>query len=102
MVTSHGSKMKDFLNILMPEQVNWIIQDFQVLDFAHCSLTMLDIPLLSTFVERWHEETSSFHLLFGETTITLDDVSSLFHLPIDGRTWTTPVLSMSLACQTIA
>jgi len=35
-------------------------------------------------VERWHEETSSFHLPFGEMTVTLDDVACLLHLPIDG------------------
>jgi len=35
-------------------------------------------------VKGWHEETSNFHLLFGEMTVTLDDVSSLLHLPIDG------------------
>ena len=35
------------------------------------------------FAERWHEETSSFHLAFGEITVTLDDVSCLLHLPID-------------------
>ena len=34
--------------------------------------------------ERWHEETSSFCLPFGEMTVTLDDVSCLLHLPIDG------------------
>jgi hypothetical protein len=26
----------------------------------------------------------SFHVLFGEMTVTLDDVSCLLHLPIDG------------------
>ena len=35
-------------------------------------------------MERWHEETSSFHLPFGEMTITLDDVASLLHIAIDG------------------
>ncbi|KAH1256910.1 Protein MAIN-LIKE 1 [Glycine max] len=37
---------------------------------------------MSTFVERWHKETSSFHLPVGEVTITLGDVASLLHLPI--------------------
>src|SRR3954463_15374192 len=37
------------------------------------------------FVERWHRETSSFHLPVGEMTITLHDVQCLFHLPIRGR-----------------
>ncbi|KAH1257993.1 Protein MAIN-LIKE 1 [Glycine max] len=39
---------------------------------------------MSTFKERWHKETSSFHLLVGEVTITFDDVASLLHLPITG------------------
>ncbi|KAH1215221.1 Protein MAIN-LIKE 1 [Glycine max] len=40
--------------------------------------------LLSAFVKWWHRETSSFHLPVGELTITLDDVSSLLHLPVVG------------------
>ena len=44
----------------------------------------IDHVLCSAFAERWHEETSSFHLPFGEMTVTLDDVSCLLHLPIDG------------------
>ncbi|KAH1264681.1 Protein MAIN-LIKE 1 [Glycine max] len=43
-----------------------------------------DRGLLSAFVERWHRETFSFHLLVGELTITLDDVSFLLHLPVIG------------------
>ena len=39
---------------------------------------------MSTFVERWHKETSTFHLPIGEQTITMDDVVSLLHLPIVG------------------
>ncbi|XP_039684976.1 protein MAIN-LIKE 1-like [Medicago truncatula] len=45
---------------------------------------MIDHGLICAFVERWHEETSSFHLPFGEMTVTLDDVAYLLHLPIDG------------------
>jgi len=41
--------------------------------------------LISAFVERWHAETNSFHLPIGEMIITLDDVSSLLHLPILGQ-----------------
>ena len=37
---------------------------------------------MSTFVERWHKETSSFHLPIGNMSITLDDVASLLHLPV--------------------
>lgn len=63
---------------------------------------MLDIPLLTAFVERWHKETSLFHLLFKEMTIIIYDVSSLFHLPMTDRFWTTHVISQSLACLTVA
>ena len=35
--------------------------------------------------ERWHEETSNFHLPVGEMTITLDDVACLLGIPITGR-----------------
>ena len=46
--------------------------------------TVIDHGLCSAFVERWHEEKSSFHLLFREMTVTLDDVSCLLHLLIEG------------------
>ena len=48
------------------------------------SYSLIDHGLICAFVERWHEETSSFHLPFGEMTVTLDDVACLLHLPIDG------------------
>lgn len=101
-MTSHASKLKDFPKIPMPEQVSRIVRDFELLDFSHCSITVLDAPLLTTFVKRWNKETSSFHIPFGEMTIILDDVSSLFHLPIGVRFWMALVLSSSLACMTVA
>ncbi|XP_050223492.1 protein MAIN-LIKE 1-like [Mercurialis annua] len=45
----------------------------------------LDIPLLSAFVERWQPDTSSFHLPFGEMTITLHDVWFILGIPVDGK-----------------
>ncbi|XP_058726959.1 protein MAIN-LIKE 1-like [Vicia villosa] len=54
-----------------------------------CGLCMTGYTTISTgmqgaFVERWHKETSSFHLPVGELTITLHDVQCLLHLPIRG------------------
>eukprot|EP00256_Glycine_max_P042520 XP_006593056.1 protein MAIN-LIKE 1-like [Glycine max] len=49
-----------------------------------CSVVTGDPGLISAFMERWHMETSTFHLPVGELTMTLDDVSSLLHLPITG------------------
>ena len=48
-----------------------------------CSVNTGDQGLLSLFVEQWHRETSSFHLPVGELTLTLDDVSSILHMPVD-------------------
>ena len=41
--------------------------------------------LLMTLCERWHPETSTFHMPLGEMTVTLDDVACLMHLLIEGR-----------------
>lgn len=41
--------------------------------------------LMNFIFERWHQETSSFHLPVGEMSITLDDMSCLLHLPLIGR-----------------
>ncbi|XP_028223885.1 protein MAIN-LIKE 1-like [Glycine soja] len=48
-----------------------------------------DPSVLTSFADHvahavWSGQTSTFHLSVGELTITLDDVSSLLHLPITG------------------
>ena len=48
------------------------------------SYSLIDHGLICAFVERWHEETSSFHLPSGEMTVTLDNVACLQLFPIDG------------------
>ncbi|XP_048536196.1 protein MAIN-LIKE 2-like isoform X2 [Triticum urartu] len=45
----------------------------------------VDKYLISALVERWRPETNSFHLPAGEMTITLQDVSCLWGLPIHGK-----------------
>ncbi|CAK8532944.1 unnamed protein product [Lathyrus sativus] len=63
------------------------------------SLTKIDTNLVSAFAERWHLETSSFHMLFGEMTITLDDVSCVLHFPIRGVFWNPQDISEALAVE---
>ena len=48
------------------------------------SYNLINHGLICAFLERWHEETSSSHLPFGEMTITLDDVACFLHLLIYG------------------
>ncbi|GAU50751.1 hypothetical protein TSUD_410590 [Trifolium subterraneum] len=61
------------------------------------SLSKVDPQLLSAFTERWHPETSSFHMPFGEMTITLDDVACLLHIPVRGIFYTPVPVSMEEA-----
>ncbi|RYR21418.1 hypothetical protein Ahy_B03g066702 [Arachis hypogaea] len=44
-----------------------------------------DNPMISALVERWRLETHTFHLPWGECTITLEDVAMQVGLPIDGE-----------------
>ncbi|RYR03443.1 hypothetical protein Ahy_B06g082401 isoform C [Arachis hypogaea] len=45
----------------------------------------LDEPLVSAFIERWRLETHTFHMLFEECTVTLQDVAFQLGLPVDGE-----------------
>ena len=44
----------------------------------------IDSALLTGLIERWRPETHTFHLPVGEMTVTLQDVSCLWGLPISG------------------
>ncbi|RYQ88442.1 hypothetical protein Ahy_B09g095630 isoform B [Arachis hypogaea] len=45
----------------------------------------MDKSLVSVFIERWRPETHTFHMPFGECTITLQDVAYQLGLSIDGK-----------------
>jgi hypothetical protein len=49
--------------------------------FGH--LPMMDSAVLTTLVERWRPEIHMFHLLCGETTVTLQDVAMILGLSIN-------------------
>nr|XP_004516929.1 protein MAIN-LIKE 1-like [Cicer arietinum] len=58
--------------------------------FGEGNLKTIGNNLISAFVERWHSNASSFHMPFGEMTITLDDVVNLLGLPIRGEFYSPP------------
>ena len=45
----------------------------------------LDRALIIALVERWRQETHTFHLTIGEVSITLQDTAVILGLPIDGH-----------------
>lgn len=54
-------------------------------DLIYTGYSTVTHAMISAMCKRWHTETSSFHLHVGETTITLDDVHNLLHIPIHGH-----------------
>ncbi|XP_012854536.1 PREDICTED: serine/threonine-protein phosphatase 7 long form homolog [Erythranthe guttata] len=49
-----------------------------------CFLKRMNKNLMLAFVERWQPETNSFHMPWGEMTITLHDVAFILALRLDG------------------
>ncbi|KAJ1412149.1 Aminotransferase-like, plant mobile domain [Sesbania bispinosa] len=70
-----------------------IVDNSRLAPLIDCTNSLVDMSLLSTFAERWHRDICSFHLSIGEITITLDDVSSLLHLPIIDHLVSLPAMS---------
>lgn len=79
---------KKVIDIPKPERtVDWFwdpIIESGLEPLTTTNYSILDKGLLHAFAERWHPETSTFHLPIGEVGITLDDVQCLLHLRIDG------------------
>ncbi|XP_052728538.1 protein MAIN-LIKE 1-like [Vigna angularis] len=80
---SHGKKLNRLGSC--HEGIRDIVNGFGLMSLVGMSYDYVDRGLLLAFVERFHFETSSFHLPVGEMTLTLDDVSSLLHLPVLGQ-----------------
>ncbi|KAL5131927.1 Serine/threonine-protein phosphatase 7 long form [Glycine soja] len=81
-LVSHGRKVT-LIGRPVPE-IEGLVAVTGLSPLIDCSVITGDPGLISAFVERWHSETSTFHLPVGELTITLDDVSSILHFPITG------------------
>ncbi|KAH1229551.1 Protein MAIN-LIKE 1 [Glycine max] len=81
-LSSHGRKVHS-LGRHVPA-IEGLVAGTGLSPLIACSVDIGDRGLLSSFVERWHREASSFHFPVGELTITLDDISSLLHLPVVG------------------
>ncbi|XP_028216639.1 uncharacterized protein LOC114398663 [Glycine soja] len=81
-LSSHGRKVQKFGRSAL--EIERLVAATGLSPLIACSVDTGHQGLISAFVERWHKETSSFHLPVRELTITLDDVASLLHPPIIG------------------
>ncbi|XP_006579140.1 protein MAIN-LIKE 1-like [Glycine max] len=81
-LSSHGRKVHSLGRPVLA--IEGLVAGTRLCPLIACLVDTSDRGLLSSFVERWHRETSSFHLPVGEVMITLDDVSSLLHLLVAG------------------
>ncbi|KAJ1424223.1 Aminotransferase-like, plant mobile domain [Sesbania bispinosa] len=87
-VITHGRKLRRAQN----DYVRDIVDDSGLGPLVEGTHSLVDKSLLSAFVERWHKDTSNFHLPVGEMTITLDDVNNLLHILVHGRFFFLPSL----------
>ncbi|KAL5141546.1 Protein MAIN-LIKE 2 [Glycine soja] len=79
-LSSHGRKVQKFER--PSPKIEEIVAAIGLSHLISCFLDTGDKGRIFAFVERWHKETSSFHLSIGEVAITLNDVASLLHLAI--------------------
>jgi hypothetical protein len=87
---SHGKKLS-IKNLALPipgEQNRWFWDEVNMSGLTPLLTSgyeNISHGFVCAMTERWHAETSSFHLPVGEMTITLDDVACLLGIPITGR-----------------
>ena len=67
------------------EEMQRCLLNLGLYQLAFVPQSRIDVSLMHGLAERWRPETHSFHLPFGEMTVTLGDVSALWGLPIDGE-----------------
>ncbi|KAI5396362.1 hypothetical protein KIW84_062532 [Lathyrus oleraceus] len=98
-VAGHGLKLTSRVPLALPPQMESWVSRSGLSSLQRTSLNKIDTNLVSAFVERWHLETSSFHMPFGEMSITLDDVACILHLPIRGVFWSPRDVSEEVAIE---
>ncbi|XP_057432517.1 serine/threonine-protein phosphatase 7 long form homolog [Lotus japonicus] len=77
-------KYRDFRDFI-PAEIVGHLRQAGFYETALAGSLKLDKVLISAMVERWRPETHTFHMPFGECTITLQDVAVHLGLPIDGN-----------------
>ena len=91
-----------FRNSVLDARIIPYLQQSGFYGVARLGFISLDWHLITAFIERWRPETHTFHVPQGECTITLQDVSIILGLPIDGVAVTgTTCLDWREVCATL-
>ncbi|XP_012839755.1 PREDICTED: uncharacterized protein LOC105960128 [Erythranthe guttata] len=61
-----------------------LLESTDLYHLRDCSLPQHNNPLIEAFIERWQPDTNSFHMPFGEMTITLHDVHFIMGFRVSG------------------
>ncbi|KAL5123904.1 Serine/threonine-protein phosphatase 7 long form [Glycine soja] len=68
----------------IPEEIIPLLRQYDFYWIMKMRYLKINATLISALIERWRPETHSFHMRCGECTITLQDVSVLLGLRVDG------------------
>lgn len=61
-----------------------LVRQSNLYPLVHASYLFVNRVVISVFVEHWYPETNTFHMLFGELTITLNNVYTLLGILVIG------------------
>ncbi|XP_052171684.1 protein MAIN-LIKE 1-like [Diospyros lotus] len=81
---NHGLKIPEWPLNNQP-RVRDIVMSSSLSPLLECTYRNINHALVSAFTERWQPETNTFHLPFGELSITLYDVAAILKIPVTGR-----------------
>ena len=64
-----------------------VLQNMGFLGVLQCGHVEIDTHLITALVERWRPEIHTFHFSAGEATVTLQDITIIWALPVEGKSY---------------
>ncbi|XP_052182064.1 protein MAIN-LIKE 1-like [Diospyros lotus] len=89
---SHGQRIPDW-PLANQQRIYDIVVRSQLAPLIESTYRFVNPTVVSAFSERWQPETNTFHLPFGEMTLTLDDVATILKIPVSGSPVSIPHLT---------
>ncbi|XP_052189823.1 protein MAIN-LIKE 1-like [Diospyros lotus] len=89
---SHGQRIPDW-PLANQQRIYDIVVRSQLVPLIESTYRFVNPTVVSAFSERWQPETNTFHLPFGEMTLTLDDVATILKISVSGSPVLVPHLT---------